>query len=221
MEFLHMKQRIITAAVFTALCIQGIACADDGRPLSIVFDGLIEIEASHSSPYVGGSSSDIVVATAELGASVMVNDQVSAGISLLYEEDDTDLEVDVATLTYSPTEANWSITAGQLYVPFGSYQTNMVSDPLTLEIGETRETVARFDIESGILSAAIYLFNGTNKKNNGADNKADNFGLNLGYTIEGQVNITGSVGYINDIGDSDGLQSGLAIMFRTMLPGSV
>lgn len=143
---------------------KGLAFADDGKQLSIAFDGLIEIEASHSSPYVGGSSSDIIVATAELGASVKVNDQVSAGISLLYEEDDTDLEVDVAILTYSPADANWSITAGQLYVPFGSYQTNMVSDPLTLEIGETRETVAQLDIESASITAAIYLFNGTNKK---------------------------------------------------------
>jgi len=32
------------------------------------------------------------------------------------------------------------LTAGQLYVPFGAFETGLISDPLTLEIGETRES---------------------------------------------------------------------------------
>lgn len=205
---MRIKIKLLFIACVSVLSAHGIAIADV-KKMPIEVSGLVEIEASSASPYVGSSVSDIVLATAELGLSGQVNDQISASITLLYEEDDTDLEVDVAKLTFKPADTSWSVTAGQIYVPFGSYDTNMVSDPLTLEIGEARETAIQFDFEMGHFSVAGYLFNGANKKNNGADDKIDNFGLNLGYAFEGKVNVTANVGYINDIGDSDGLEGSL------------
>ena len=32
-----------------------------------------------------------------------------------------------------------SITGGLLYLPFGVFETNMISDPLTLDLGEKRD----------------------------------------------------------------------------------
>jgi len=204
-----MKNTIIITAFLSVLFIQGNAAASGIKNLPIEFGGVIEIEAYQTSPYDGDSSSDITVATVELTADAKINEQISASIGLLYEQDETDLEVDTAILTFGPTDSNWSVSVGQLYVPFGVYDSNMVSDPLTLDIGEARETAAVFDYTIDNLSAAFYLFNGTNNKNNGADDNIDNFGFSIIYTSSGDINFTGSLGYINDVGDSDGIEAGL------------
>ncbi len=65
-------------------------------------EGLIEVEASRVSPQQGGSTSDVNVATVELGVGAKVNPWVEAEILLLYEEEtdnDGDLNVDTALIT--------------------------------------------------------------------------------------------------------------------------
>ena len=167
--------------------------------------GVIEVEASSHSPYEGDSTSDITAATVELGLGAQINPWVSGEVVLLYEEDDTPLEVDVATITVaSPHGA--SFTGGQFYVPFGSFESNQISDPLTLEIGETRESGIQLGYEAGAFSGALYMFNGTNKEDNGTADKVDNFGITLGFSGEGY---SLGLGYINDIGDSDSIQDAL------------
>lgn len=168
--------------------------------------GLIEVEASYVSPYEGDSESDITLATAELGIAAQVNDWVDAAISFLYEEDETDLEVDIASITIANPEATpVFITAGQLYVPFGSYETNLVSDPLTLEIGETRETTLQLGFVSGGFSGTAYVFNGDRKID--GENQIGTWGATLGYAHEGDNRAFAiGAGYISDLGDSDTLQ---------------
>jgi len=172
---------------------------------SIVISGAVEVEASYSDPENGDSESDIAAATVELGIAGDLNEQTSVEIVLLYEDGDSELDVDVAQLTHSFAESPFSLTAGQLYVPFGAYETGLVSDPLTLELGETRETSLLLGFEQDALSGSFYIFNGDNSE--GADNSIDNWGANIGY-----ANDAFSVGfaYINDIGDSDALQDSLA-----------
>jgi len=69
------------------------------------------------------------------------------------------------------------ITAGQIYVPFGAYETNMVSEPLTLELGETRETSLQVGFVKGDFAGSVYAFNGDNEKN--GDSKIKSWGANL------------------------------------------
>jgi len=173
---------------------------------SLEISGVVEVEASNNDPYEGDSTSDITAATVEIGLAAQVNDWVSAEVVLLYEEDDTPLDVDVATISLAKPNGPWSLTAGQFFVPFGSFETNQVSDPLTLEIGETRESAIQVGFEAGAFSSAVYLFKGTNKEDNGTADKVDNFGLTLGFAGEGYAF---GLGYINDIGDSDSLQDAL------------
>ncbi|QGU31595.1 LbtU family siderophore porin [Thermochromatium tepidum] len=175
------------------------------RHLDIEITGLIEVEASDRSAYEGDSESDIRLATAELGIRSQLKDWVEAGISFLYEQDETDLEVDTAYLTLAnPDVSPLFLTAGQVYVPFGVYETNLVSDPLTLEIGETRETALQLGFEHSGLSGGVYVFNGDNKVK-GKD-RIQGWGANLGFVQEGD-DWAWSVGtgYINDLGDSDSL----------------
>jgi len=170
--------------------------------------GVVEVEANHTDPYTGRSSNDLVLATVELAISSQVNDWVRADIVLLHEEDATDLEVDVGTITIAPPDGGgWFLTTGQFYLPFGAFESNMISDPLTLEIGETRESAFQAGFENGPFSGSAYAFNGTNKRKWGNQDRIDNWGANLAVTHEaGGVNLSAGAGYINDIGDSDALQ---------------
>ena len=127
---------------------------------TLTFSGLIEVEASYSDPDEGDSTSDLVVATAELGVEATLTENLSAALVLLHEEDDTDLEVDVATLSYAHSDNGFSFTLGQDYLPFGAYSTALINDPLTLEMGETRETALVTHYEKGQFTGTFYLFNG-------------------------------------------------------------
>lgn len=182
----------------------------------VSFGGAVEVEAGFGetinrdmNPVTVTDTSDIVVATVELGLDAQINELTSATVALLYEEDDTDLEVDVATITRQLGSGVY-LSAGQMYVPFGAYETNLVSDPLTLEIGETRETTVQlgFELDNG-LSGSAYLFNGDTIElatSNNGDDTIENFGMNIGYAIEKSDNSFGiGFGYINNIADSDAI----------------
>lgn len=91
--------------------------------------GVVELELAHHKPYEGESTNDFSVATVELGLSADINPWIKGEIVLLYEEDDTPLDIDVATLRISPPEAAWYILAGRMYAPFGTFESYMVSDP--------------------------------------------------------------------------------------------
>lgn len=165
--------------------------------------GLLEAELSFAEDYDGNSASDIVLATAEISIDSEISEWVSGHVSLLHEEDATDLEVDEGYIQYGNSFLNpFSMQVGQIYVPFGNFSSNMISDPLTLEIAETRESALVFTYDAGIV-ASFYLFNG-DLLEPGGDDSLDNFGVNLGYVYQGEsVNIDVGVSYINNIGESD------------------
>lgn len=186
----------------------GEATAGGGWFQKVEIGGLVEVEVAHSDPEGGDATSDITLATVELGLATQVNDWVGAEVVLLHEEDDTDLEVDVGTITVSPPDRNWFATAGQFYVPFGSFETHLISDPLTLEVAETRESSIQFGFESNGFGGSAYVFNGDNKK--GGDDQVDNWGAHVFAATEMEsVSASVGAGYINDIGDSDALQDAI------------
>lgn len=170
--------------------------------------GAVELEAGYNDPDSGDSSSDIVVATAEIGVAAQINEWVASELTLLYEEDEGSVDVDVATIKVADPDGPWFVTGGQQYVPFGTYQTNLVSDPLTLEIGETRETAVVAGFESDGFAGGLYLFNGDIDE--GGESDIDSFGLFASYGKENEnSSFRVNVGYISNIGDSDGLQESI------------
>ena len=177
----------------------------DGWFSNIEIGGVTEVEVSYNDPDSGSTSSDIVLATMELGVAAQVNEWVSAESTLLFEEDDTDLEFDVAFVTIANPDQPWFVNTGLFYEPFGTFETNLISDPLTLEIGETRESSVLGGIGFNGFKGGIYIFNGDLEKN--GDDQIDNFGAFAGYSQENENSTFAiNLGYINDIGDSDTLQ---------------
>ncbi|MCP3668964.1 MAG: LbtU family siderophore porin, partial [Gammaproteobacteria bacterium] len=183
----------------------------------VEMNGVIEVEAGATDPYVGDHEGDLVVATVEIGMTAQINEWVAGEITLLYEEDATDLEVDVATITIANTDKSpFSFVAGQSYIPFGMYETSAVSDPLTLDLGETRETAAQVRFEANGWAGSVFVFNGA--VGSDAEDKVGQYGVSLGYTTgfgtEGSAEF--GISYINSLGDSDALQDVLI----TTEPGS-
>ncbi len=174
--------------------------------LPIHWFGALEVEAFYTD-MDGESASDITVATASLGAQVQLLEKLTADIVLLHEEDDTDLEVDEAFFNYSASD-QWAVTLGQVYVPFGQYSTVAINDPLTLEIGETRESVLMLTYSGKALSADVYVFNGDTDIHGDV---VDNLGARISYQLESdQSSFTVSLDITNNLLDSDTLgDSGL------------
>ncbi|MFP4463450.1 MAG: LbtU family siderophore porin [Guyparkeria sp.] len=186
---------------------QAIAEAEESeRYPQVTVGGAVEVEAYHASPFTGSDESDIVLATGALGLEAAINEWITAEISTLYEENDTPLEIDTASVMLGAEDSVWSARAGQFYVPFGVYETAMVSDPLTLELGETRETAIAAGIGQGGFNAEVYAFNGDLDD----ENQVDNVGATAGWAGNvGEAELALSAGYMNSLGESDGIEGAI------------
>ncbi|MCI0505224.1 MAG: LbtU family siderophore porin [Gammaproteobacteria bacterium] len=172
---------------------------------STEISGVLEAEVGIAEDFEGNSSNDIVQATVEIALNSELSEWFGAHVSLLYEQDATDLEVDNGYIEFgNPFISSFFFRLGQLYVPFGAFESNMISDPLTLEIAETRESAFTIGYEKSF-RAALYLFNG-DLVEAGGDDTIDNVGIEVGYSFEGEsISFDIGFGYINNIAESDGL----------------
>ena len=176
--------------------------------------------------------SDLSLATVEVGVDVEIADNVGGHVLFLYE-DGEDLLVDEGFIEIGSggEDTIFYVKAGEMYVPFGAFESHMISDPLTLEVGETRETAVEIGFESNGFSGALYAFNGDIDED-GEDSHVDNFGARIGYMMESDdFTLDVGVSYINNIADSDGLgdlidetaagaeELGVAFAFRDYVPG--
>ncbi|SEA89941.1 porin [Thiothrix caldifontis] len=156
--------------------------------------GVVEVEAGFVSND-DGDTSDLTVPTVELGIDNKLNDKIDGHLLFLYEqgENDDNIAVDEATVTFHPREGT-DITAGRMYVPFGKFDSNMVSDPLTLELAETQEEAVQLGMSAGAMSGSAYVFK---DDENGSD-KIDSYGANLDYSND---NLSAGVSYLSDVND--------------------
>jgi len=123
---------------------------------------------------------------------------VTGNVSLLYEEDATDLEVDEAAIDVN--HAPFFIRFGRIYVPFGVYNSHFISDPLTLALGETRETAALFGFGHDLFSLSAFVFNGDAEKTGEEDHIRD-WGASLVVTPMQGVELGAS--FLSDLADTD------------------
>jgi hypothetical protein len=163
--------------------------------------GLVEVEAGHTSADGTSDTSDIITATAEIAINAQINDWVSTEIVALYEEDTDnagDFGIDTAVVKIANPDSNWFVNAGQFTLPFGIYETNLVSDPITLDLGETSDSAIEAGFANGNFGASAYVFQG--------DHEADigNFGLalNANTKMDG-ISLNSHLGYISNLAESD------------------
>lgn len=139
----------------------------DALSRHLIIGGALEVEAGFEKTKGEDSKSELNLATAELVLEAELNEAVSGHLVLLYEEepDDDNLKVDEAVLSLTCPQPLLGITpslhAGRLYVPFGTFNSFMVSDPFTVDIGETQATAALLALESDYITLKGGVFNGT------------------------------------------------------------
>lgn len=190
-----MKTNIILGVSLSALLAsQSLWAEESTKQSSTTISGLIEVEAGfHDDGET--NTSDISLATVELGIDHQLNDNVSGSLLFLYEEGENDdqIAVDEAVISVQLNE-QIGLEVGRMYVPFGQFESFMVSDPLTLEVAETQEEAILVRWEKEALSAAAYVF----KDDEDASDKIDDYGMNLAYDSE---KLSASVAYISDVND--------------------
>jgi len=168
---------------------------------------LLEVEAFAGSES-GEDVSDITLATFEFSIEADLNDWISARAILLWEEDDTEpIDLDEGVISFGGTDdIPWSLELGEMYLPFGGFHSHFVSDPLTLELGETRESAAIFGYDRGLFNLRFGLLNGSVDED-GNDDQADDLMVAVTLTPCDGIEIGGY--WLSDLGESNGLEEGL------------
>lgn len=178
--------------------------------------GLVEVEAGYNrmdSSAASISEADIALATFELGVDANITDWVQASTVLLWEEDDTEpLDIDVASFLLGNFDKfPLYFEAGKLYVPFGNFDSSFITDPVTLELGETRETAVTFGWCKSPVDLNISVYNGEVEEDDDTNNHIESFVVSGTYEHEWETcTLQLGAAYTNNLADSDGLQDAVA-----------
>ena len=172
---------------------------------NIEVSGLVEVEASYTD--TGDSdASDIVLATLELGIDAEITDWFSTHILFLYEEDETDgIEVDQAFATITPGDTGFFMNAGRFPQSIGAFPSAMITDPLTLELGETtQKSSVALGWGNEAVEAVVSVYKGDIQKT--GDDYINTWvgALNVNGEL-GKLRCEAGVSYTSNFADSDGL----------------
>ncbi len=162
---------------------------------------LLEIEAGYESQG-NVSSSDINLATFGMGIDAVLQEGVEGHIYFLWEDGDDAISIDEGYIKLGNTQdIPPYIQVGTMYLPFGAYHTHFISDPITLELGETRENAILAGYENDIFQVAVATFNGEFDSN--SDDQINDFMAAVTLTPFEGIEIGGY--WTSDLGESDGL----------------
>jgi len=163
--------------------------------------GLLEVEASAATvSFTDGSdaaTSNLTLATVQLGFDMKLNENVGGKLILLYEQEG-ELEVDEATIDLA--RGPLFLRVGRQYLPFGYFYSHFISDPLTQELGETRATSLLIGYNDDLFTLSAFAFNGNNDEVAAEDHINDG-GASLTVTLGEGLELGGS--YISDLAESN------------------
>ena len=156
------------------------------------------------------NTSDLALATVEIGFDVDIAKHVTGRLFFLWEEEG-DIEVDEGVITIDGADVMpLYVDFGKMYLPFGRFESHFISDPLTLELGETNESAVVAGFRNDLLELSVGAFNGdideTGERNHHIDNYLASACFTLPETAVPDLNLTAGISWISNIADSDGLQ---------------
>ncbi|RLC24059.1 MAG: hypothetical protein DRH21_06080 [Deltaproteobacteria bacterium] len=189
----------------------------------------IEVEASyedynfHDPSLRDTDTSDLVLATVEIGFDVDIAKHVKASLFFLYEEDDTPFDVDQGIITIDGADvAPLYVDLGKMYIPFGVFESHFIRDPLTLELGETNESAVVGGFRNDLLELSVGAFNGDIDET-GEENHIDNYLASACFTLPEttvpDLNLTAGISGISNIADSDALQEEATATIKNHIGG--
>lgn len=202
-----------------------------GRPIEedhahLLLSGIVEGQAFYEAPGQGPDTSGLDVSTAELDGYILgPSPWTSALLALAYDNNTGTSEgslnnnsrtlnsrvyVNKAFIVIGNfQETNFYGTLGQMYVPFGTYSSNMISSPLTKVLGRTKERALLVGYQQQGKNAfytSAYVFNGDSHV--GSTSRLNNGGINVGYRYAFGGRYSGDIGggVIVNLADSIGMQ---------------
>lgn len=205
-------KKVVSLACLGLLLAASASAAESGsQEIEIVkgvaVSGLVEVEGSYVNTK-DNSETDLILSTFELGIEAKMNDWISARGVLLYEEDGDDrLIVDEAYIRMKKEDMPFFVEVGRLTQVFGNFATGMISDPLTLELGETKHHASlRVGYEAEPFTASLSVWKGDVQKSDKSDINSYVAAIALGEKVSDGFRYELGASYINNIGDTDGLQ---------------
>ncbi len=177
----------------------------------------IEVEASYEDKYFDDpdetdtDTSDLALATVEIGFDVDITKHVKGSLLFLYEEGETNaMDVDEGIITIDGADVMpLYVDFGKMYLPFGMFENHFIRDPLTLELGETNESAVVAGFRNDLLKLSVGAFNGDINKTEEHD-RIDNYLASACFTLPEtavpNLNLTAGISWISNIADSNGLQ---------------
>ncbi|PIE58146.1 MAG: hypothetical protein CSA33_04335 [Desulfobulbus propionicus] len=188
----------------------------------VTVSGAVEVEAGFVSyDQADTDESDISLATAELGVEAQPLDWTTGFMLLSWDDDAEELVIDEAHITLGATEEMPAyMTAGKLYVPFGAYESMMISGPITQDLGEIAANALQAGIDVNGFRAAGYIFNGGVDEAD-SDDTIESYGISLGYALETeQFSFDVGADWVNNILESGLLGDALdGVMLDEYVPG--
>lgn len=192
----------------------------------LVLSGKLEAQAIGTSPYYNPYSTDIDLSGAELDTLAEVTPWVNAFLALAYDNNPTNysrgldnrrtsnsrIYLDKGFITIGNFhQSSFYGSIGQMFVPFGRYESSMISSPLTKFIGKTKARAISISYVSQPKDnhitpyARVFGFKGDTKTGN--DNLAKQYGADAGLWY-GNSTWNGDMGasYIANLADAEGMQ---------------
>lgn|GEM_PF-5439545 len=172
--------------------------------------GELESEIVHESgfadPEMGRSSETNGDLTLDLDLTWAPCDWFTGEIAVSWDDEDGDDFERVLATFGNPEEFPAYFSIGRTILPFGPFESNMISDPFPLDIAETTTEAALLGIEWGPLQAVAYTYDGTPTR----DQRGHGFNV-FGGTIQGafegeEVGLQVGAGWLEHIADSDDLE---------------
>ncbi|NQU46808.1 MAG: LbtU family siderophore porin [Chlorobium sp.] len=178
----------------------------------LTFGGLVEVEANYQDPSDSKATSDLTLATFELGLEATLNPWLTAYGVLLYEqgENDDNILVEQAYLRMKSESSPLFAEVGRLTQSFGSFESDMISDPMTLELGESKlHASVKTGYEADGLTGSLSVFKGDVQKTD--EDSINSLVAALSWQKEVDDFRYGvGASWTNNMADTDGLQDGFA-----------
>ena len=186
----------------------------------IEFSGTIEVEAGYEHIKLKGGErgddSDLAVATVDFAVNTLITDRMRTSVLFEYE-DNENVIVDEAIIHFQAEEvcvpdlscnSPWYASIGKLRIPFGYFESHFISDPLTEDLGESKETAVVAGIYNPLVNVAAGVFNGDLDKA-GNDDHIESYVTTCMFTlpedISPNVGLVAGISYISNVADSDNL----------------
>jgi outer membrane murein-binding lipoprotein Lpp len=204
-----------------AMASQGFGMPTSGSLLEL--SGEVEGQALYQRNFDGSHNSDLYLSDAELDMQALINRWITAFMSFSYDDSPNDvgnrvngdIDLDSGFFTIGNLAVTqWRLTMGQLYVPFGQFNSYLITDPINKVLFRTKgqPIIVGYGVPGNDgFSAAAYTFKGLSHNYGSTDVSnpyINQYGGDANYQFHlGKLQTTFGASFIANSADSFGMQS--------------